>query len=127
MLQITKVLPSIVASVLVFAPGYVMAEEKTLTADEVKNLFSGKTFDGHNEIRDKNYRAYSKADGKMIHKNARRTKEVPWEVTSDGRHCVKFRQNYCGSIISMGNGVYHKMRDGTHINTLKNFVDGNKL
>jgi len=27
----------------------------------------------------------------------------------------------------MGDGVYHKMRDGEHINTLKNFRDGNQL
>ena len=127
MTKIRNLLLSFLGCVLLFAPVYVMAEGKALSAIEIKKLFTDKTFDGHNEIRDKNYRAFSKADGKMVHKNAKRTKEIPWEVTADGRHCVKFKANYCGTIVSMGNGVYHKMRDGTHINTLKNFVEGNKI
>ena len=127
MRKLNRLLTVCITSFIVFLPSLVMAEGRALTGIEVKTLFSGKTFDGHNEIRDKNYRAFSKADGMMVHKNAKRTKKVAWEVTADGRHCVKFKSNYCGSIISMGNGIYHKMRDGTHINTLKNFIEGNKL
>jgi len=63
----------------------------------------------------------------MIHKNQKRTKEFTWSIDSEGRHCAHLKNMRCGKIISMGDGVYHKMRDGEHINTLKNFRDGNQL
>jgi hypothetical protein len=101
--------------------------EKQLTADEVKALFIGKTADGTNVIKDKNYRLYTKDDSTAIHKNRKRTKEVSWKVTDDGKHCVQFRSLRCGYIVDMGDGVYHKVHDGEHINTLKNFRDGNHI
>lgn len=118
---------SCIVGFIAFFPSLVMAEGKVLSAIEIKTLFTGKSFDGHNEVKDKNYKAFSKANGMMIHRNAKRTKEVAWTVTNDGKHCVKFKSNYCGTIVSMGNGVYHKMRDGSHINTLTNFRNGNDL
>jgi len=101
--------------------------EKTLNAEEAKALFTGKTFDGFNEIKGKSYQVYSDANGTMIHKNQKRTKEFTWSIDSEGRHCAHLKNMRCGKIISMGDGVYHKMRDGEHINTLKNFRDGNQL
>lgn len=127
MSKIKQIVLSLVATSVVLAPSFVMAEGKQLSAIEIKSLFTGKTFDGHNVPKDKDYIAYSKSDGMMIHKNRKRTKEVAWTITDDGKHCVKFKSNYCGTIISMGNGVYHKMRDGSHINTLTNFREGNNL
>ena len=118
--------------IAVFSLGMVLnvsvnAEERTLTGEEVQALFAGKTFDGYNENRGKSYKAYSDPDGVFIHKNTKRTKETTWEVDSRGRHCVKFKKKYCGKIISVGDGVYHKMKRGEHANTLTNFVEGNKL
>lgn len=99
-----------------------------LSADEVKALFSGKTFDGYNEKKGRSYRAYSAPDGTMIHQNKKRTKEMTWEVDAEGRHCANFPKGpYCGSIVPAGDGVYHKMQDGEHVNTIKNFVEGNQL
>ena len=101
---------------------------EVLSADEAKALFSGKTFDGYNEIKGRSYRVYSDPSGTMIHKNAKRTKEFAWEIDGEGRHCAIFSNGpRCGKIVSVGDGVYHKVSDGEHINTLKNFVDGNKL
>jgi hypothetical protein len=102
--------------------------EKTLTAAEVKSLFIGKTCDGYNEIKGKSYRIYTIDDSTLMHANAKRTKEFAWYVKDDGQHCVEFkRATRCGQIVDMGDGVYHKLRDGEHINTLKNLVEGNQL
>jgi len=125
--KLNRLFISCVVGFIVFLPNLVMAEGKTLSAIEIKTLFSGKTFDGHNVVKDKKYTAFSKASGMMVHRNAKRTKEVAWTITDDGKHCVKFRSNYCGTIVSMGGGVYHKIRDGSHINTLTNFRDGNDM
>jgi len=111
---------------MTFGAGSAYAE-KTLTADEAKALFTGKTFDGYNEIKGKSYQVFSGKDGIMIHKNQKRSKEISWEIDSQGRHCAHLKQVRCGEIISMGDGVYHKMRDGDHINTLTNFRDGNQI
>ena len=127
MSKLKNIILSFVACSVVLAPSLALAEGKQLNAIEIKTLFTGKTFNGHNVPKDRNYTAYSKGDGMMVHRNAKRTKEVAWTITEDGKHCVKFKSNYCGTIISMGGGIYHKMRDGSHINTLTNFRDGNKL
>jgi hypothetical protein len=111
---------------LMTVTGTAMAD-KQLSADEVKALFSGKTFDGHNESNDKDYQVYSDPNGTMIHKNAKRTKEMKWEVTADGQHCALFKTRKCGNIVDKGNGVYYKMNHSNHTHTLKNFVEGNKL
>jgi hypothetical protein len=103
------------------------AEEKTLTAEEAQALFSGKTFDGFNEDNGKSYRVYSSPDGTMFHQNKKRTKEITWEIDSRGRHCAHFNKKKCGKIVSVGDGVYHKMKGDEHTHTLKNFVDGNQL
>lgn len=121
-----KLLVSIFCTSIIFGlPA--LAEEKLLSVEEAKVLFSGKTFDGFNEAKGKSYRVYSAADGKMLHKNKKRTKELTWEIDSEGQHCAYFNNPNCGKILSVGDGVYHKIRDGEHTNTLKNFVEGNQL
>ena len=102
---------------------FAMAEGKKLTGDEIKKLFIGKTCDGYNPIKDKNYMLYTKSEDKVIHS---KFDELDWEA-KDGEHCVHLKKLRCGTIHDMGNGVYHKMNNGEHINTLKNFRDGNDL
>ena len=103
------------------------AEEKVLNAEEAQALFSGKTFDGFNEDKGKPYKVYSAPDGTMIHQNKKRTKEITWKIDSRGRHCAYFNKKKCGKVVSVGDGVYHKLKGDEHSHTLKNFVDGNKL
>jgi len=98
-----------------------------LSADDVKALFSGKTFDGYNENIGKKFRVYSAPDGTMIHQNAARTLEASWEVDDKAQHCGILMRRICGKIVPVGDGVYHKMQDGEHTHTLKNFLQGNQL
>ena len=117
----------LISSLTLFVSFFAVAEGKKLSADEVKALFIGKTCDGYNPIKDKDYKLFTQDDSSVLHQNPKRTKERPWKVTDDGQHCVKFKKFRCGTIHDMGEGVYHKMRDGEHINTLKNFREGNDL
>lgn len=121
-----KLLTAILGLGMVLNAGAVLAE-KQLSADEVKALFVGKTADGTNVIKGKNYKLYTKDATSAVHKNAKRTKDVSWHVTEDGQHCVQLNKLHCGHIMDMGNGVYHKVSDGEHINTLKNFQEGNHI
>lgn len=48
------------------------AEEKPMSADEVKATFTGKTCDGYNENKGKPYKIYMAEDGSMLHKNKKK-------------------------------------------------------
>lgn len=101
---------------------------KALTAEQVKALFTNKTFDGYNELKGVEFQVYSQDDGSMIHKTAKRAVTVTWEVKPDGQHCAIFQvKTFCGYIIPVGNGVYHKVTDGKHTRTLKHFIEGNQI
>lgn len=127
MYKIKDLILSFIVCALVMAPAYAMAEGKKLTAAEIKKLFIGKTCDGYNPIIDKSYKIFTKSESSMLHQNRKRTKEVHLEITDDDEHCAHVKARRCGTIHYMGKGVYHKMNNGKHINTLKNFVEGNKL
>jgi len=115
------------ACVFLLTSNIAMAEGKKLTAAEIKKVFIGKTCDGYNPIKDKNYKIFTESATSMMHQNPKRTKTVELEITDEGEHCVRLKSRRCGTIHDMGNGVYHKMNNGKHINTLKNFVNGNQL
>ena len=75
-----KRIPIIVKGVVlsaVFIAGPVAASEE-LTADEIKALFSNKTFDIHNVVKDKRLQAYDSADGKHI-------VYIPWKDKTSKR------------------------------------------
>jgi len=106
----------------------VNAEERTLSKEEAQALFSNKTFDGVNEIKGKNFKVYSSADGVHTLKKANgQTKEASWRIDNRGRHCVEFSREKCSKVVTEGDGVYKKISYGEHTHTLKNFVDGNQL
>ena len=117
----------LIACVFLLTSNIAMAEGKKLTAAEIKKVFIGKTCDGYNPIKDKNYKIFTESATSMIHQIPKRTKTVELEITDEGEHCVHLKHRRCGTIHDMGKGVYHKMNDGEHINTLKNFVKGNQL
>ena len=127
-MKVAVVAGSAAVFALVVAAGPVVADDKALSAAEVKALFTNKTFDGHNEAKDKDFRVYAAPDGKhMVKYPNGKTREGTWRIDAQGNHCVTLKKETCGKLVSKGGGVYHKIADGTHIYTLKNFVDGNKL
>ncbi len=102
----------------------------SLNADDIRALFTNKTFDIHNVVKDKNLKAFNSADGKHL-------VYIPWKDKiskrkwwlEDNKHCTSHpkRGDSCKVIINMGEGVYHGITDAKHTHTLSNFRDGNQL
>ncbi|MGD8743102.1 MAG: hypothetical protein PVH46_06715 [Granulosicoccaceae bacterium] len=121
------VIPGVLGAMLALATNFAMAE-KVLSANEARALFSNKTFDGHNESKGKDFRVFSSADGvHNLQKSNGKRKQGEWRIDDEGHHCVSFGSEKCTQVIDVGGGVYHKVRNGEHTHTLKNFVDGNQL
>lgn len=103
---------------------------EALNADQIKSLFSNKTFDIHNVVKDKKLKAFDSANGKHLvyipwkDKKSKRK----WWVEGD-KHCTSHpkRSDSCKTIVSKADGVYHGITDGKHTHTLSNFRDGNQL
>ena len=104
-----------------------------MSADEVKALFTGKTFDGVYLPKDKNFKAYEAPDGSHIVVNSRGKKSSgrQWSVNDKGQHCTtskKWKEPRCTFVKDAGNGEYYKINNaGKHTHTLSNFRDGNQL
>ena len=117
----------LIASVFLVSPAFAVDE---LTADEIKALFSDKTFDIHNVEKDKRLMGYDSADGKHL-------VYIPWKDKTSKRkwwiegnmHCTSHpkRGDNCKKMKHVGDGVYHGFSDGKHTHTLSNFRDGNQL
>jgi hypothetical protein len=107
-----------------------VAASEALNADDVKALFSNKTFDIHNVVKDKNLSGYDSDDGQHL-------VYIPWKDKVSKRkwwlegnkHCTSHPKqgDNCKLIKPAGDGVYHGISDGEHTHTLSNFRDGNQL
>lgn len=108
-----------------------------MTADEVKALFTDKTFDGVYLPKDKHFNVYEAPDGthNVLRKNGKKDKGRTWFINDKGQHCStnpkwkkKWPDGRCSFVKDAGNGEYHKISDdGKHTHTLTNFRDGNQL
>ena len=113
----------------IFLAGPVTAGE-ALTAEQVKALFTNKTFDVHNVAKDKNLQVHD-ADGGNHYVYIPwkdKTKQREWWIEGN-KHCTSHpkRGNACKVVLDMGDGTYKGMTDGEHTHTLSNFRDGNQL
>lgn len=124
---------ALVVLIGVFATGMnvSIAEEKVLSKEEAVALFKDKTFDGYQEVKGKGFRIYSAADGTHnVHFPGGKTKTRYWSINDEGEHCVSKSEGKggrCSVVKAIGDGVYHKITEGEHTHTLKNFVDGNQI
>jgi hypothetical protein len=107
-----------------------VAASDELSADEIKSLFSNKTFDIHNVKKDKHLKGYDSEDGTHL-------VYIPWKDKTSKRkwwqegnmHCTSHPKegDNCKTLKHVGNGVYHGVSDGEHTHTLSNFLEGNQL
>lgn len=126
-MKVNVVILGVIVSTIFIYSNDVLAE-KRLTIDEVTALFKNKTYEVHKESKNKQYQVYSADDGTYSKKKkSGKIKRGTWKVDSKGRHCVEFKKEKCSKVIEVGNGIYHKITNGEHTHTLKNFVSGNKL
>ncbi len=118
-------------SVFIMGINTSFAEERILSKEEVVTLFTDKTFDGIQVVKDKKFKMYSSPDGEfVIHYSNGKKKSRYWRVNNNGEHCVSKRKGKggrCSVVKSVGGGVYHKITNDEHTHTLKNFVAGNQL
>ena len=118
------------AILFAFALSSTASAGEFLSADEVKNLFTNKTFDIHVVTKDKDLQGYDSAEGEHIvyipWKD--KTKKRKWWM-EDNKHCTSNpkRGDSCKLIKPAGDGVYHGITDGEHTHTLSNFREGNQL
>jgi len=101
-----------------------------MTEEEIKGLFTNKTFDIHNVQKDKHLKAYDGSDGEHI-------VYIPWKDkisnrkwwTDGNHHCTSSpkRDDRCKKMKDMGDGSYQGFADGQHVVTLSNFRDGNEV
>ena len=121
----------IVLAMLAFSHTAYAAER--MTATQVKELFSGKTFDGVFLPKNKKFKVYEDPDGthNVLRPNGKRDKGRTWKVNGKGQHCSthpKTGKWRCSFVADVGNGVFHKFgNNDKHTHTLKNFRDGNHL
>jgi len=122
-------LKTVVLTSLIFFSNTLMAGEY-LTGDEIKALFTNKTFDIRNETKQKDLKGYDNADGEhyVYIPWKDKTSERRWWV-EDNKHCTSHpkRGDSCKLMKPVGDGVYHGITDGEHTHTLKNFREGNQL
>ena len=119
----------IVSVALVLSSTLAFGSEE-LTAEDIKALFSDKTFDIHNVTKDKHLKGYDSKKGKHL-------VYIPWKDkiskrkwwVEGNKHCTSHpkRGDNCKVLKHIGNGVYHGYSNGEHTHTLSNFRDGNQL
>ncbi len=117
-------------SVLVISANYALAIEKTLSKTAAIALFTDKTFNGHQVIKDKKFRIYSASNGTHeVYFSNGKIKMKYWRINNRGEHCVSKRKGKggrCSVVVSVGNGIYHKITNNEHTHTLSNFIEGNQ-
>lgn len=123
-----------VALLALFAVFNTASAAEYMTADEVKALFTDKTFDGLYLPLDIEFKAYDASDGShnvYYKKSGKHSKNRKWSVNEEGQHCTTYKKRpepLCSHVKDAGNGEYHKFNnDGKHTHTLTNFRDGNQL
>ena len=120
---------TIIGLIMIFISSISLAyAERKLGADEIKALFSGVTFEGYNELKEKQFKVFSKKGGKhiLVKPNGKK-KKMKWFVDEYGRHCVRKRKLKCAEVFDMGDGEYHKRMNGVHTHTLTNFRKGKHI
>lgn len=98
-----------------------------MTGDDIKVLFSDKTYDIHNLESGKKFRAYNALNGKRlvdIHWKNKVSKRKWW--VDGNQYCGSHpkKGNYCRDVKDGGNGVYYIFYNDKHIRTFSNLRNG---
>ena len=128
-MKLGKLLTVIAVCVAGSTFGIVHANEY-MTAEQVKSLFTNKTFNIHNIAKDKHLQGYDTEDGKHL-------VFIPWKDkiskrkwwVEDNKHCTSHpkRGDSCKDMKDMGDGSYQGFTDGKHTHTLSNFREGKRF
>lgn len=110
------------------APNPAAAEEPSLSADEVKQLFSGNTEKATGlRKRRLEWSNYCDPDGSLRGEKEGNKFSGRWYVDAEGRHCFRWDHKddtKCDQIVPEGAGSYLRVRDGEAVARIK-FLEGN--
>ena len=104
--------------------------DEFLTADQIKSLFTNKTFDIHNVVKDKRLQGYDDENGNHYVYIPWKDKTSPRKWWIEGNtHCTSHprRGDSCKQMKDMGDGNYKGFTNGEHTHTLSNFRAGNQI
>jgi len=100
---------------------------KTLNADEVKALITGKTADAEQLIKGFKFKVYFNPNGDLNQLKEDGNKvDGSWQVDAQGQHCVNFGAgDQCATVVDNGDGSWTRINmAGKPVVNWKNFVDG---
>lgn len=92
---------------LVAMPSLSSAEQKILSAAEVKALITGKTVSVTFKKNGKQWKMYFSPEGKSFRDNG---KEGEWKVTDEGQHCITGIKFKCAKVADLGDGTYARLK-----------------
>lgn len=123
----TMILAGLLAAAL--GTGSLCAADKTLTGDEVRALFSGKTVDYVHVTRGFRMSVYYADDGSMRGMRDGNKTGGSWRVNDKGELCIEYgKGDRCRHIVEE-DGEYRKYKEENgeklHIVTYHTFTDGN--
>ena len=123
-----KLLAGLIAGFLFY--GSSVSAEQILTAEEVTQLFSGKTYEATLPTRGLTMTVYADPNGTMRGVQNRNKFTTNWEVNDQGEICVSYRDKMSCRIVVEDNGIYKKYKvDDKGKRTLlvvyKSFTQGN--
>lgn len=101
---------------------------QVLSGEEIERLFTGRSFTLVGMKSGNELVAYASGEYcSMRYTDGERISTVRWYTRNDQHCCIKKGKERCGRILGMGNGVYHKIIDGEHTQTMRRFTAGNRL
>jgi len=128
---IISTISAVIIGCILFLGASSVLAESVLTAEEVTQLFSGKTVEGITVRKGYSFKAYFDPNGTIRTQYAKGKRKGKWYIDDDGRKCLRYedmsREN-CHIIVNDG-GVYKefKVKGGKRHQTVEftKFTEGN--
>ena len=128
---IISIVGAVIISCILFLGASSVLAESVLSAEEVTQLFSGKTVEGITVRKGYSFKAYFDPNGTIRTQYAKGKRKGKWHIDDDGRKCLTYedkgREN-CNIIVKDGGGYKEfKVKSGKRHQTVEftRFTEGN--
>jgi len=116
-----KTIVSLASASLLLLSG-IPAQAGELSADQLKELVSGKTLFVENPKNGKSWQMYHDPDGTTYKSDGN---EGKWNITDDGKHCNTGVPLKCAKVVDNGDGTYNRLKpNGSTAVVWTKIVDG---
>jgi len=128
---IISTISAVIIGCILFLGASSVLAENVLSAEEVTQLFSGKTVEGITVSKGYSFKAYFDPNGTIRTQYAKGKRKGKWYIDDDGRKCLRYEdqsRERCNIIVNDG-GVYKefKVKGGKRHQTVEftKFTEGN--